>query len=92
MLPRSTISCWVFLELLREIKTKILFKDIIGSLVLPIIDFVHRRATRFILGQKWSQSNGGTLELLNLVDLNNRRKFVFIYFACISISNFSSLS
>ena len=77
------------------------------SLVLPIIDFVHRfglcknhinnletiqrRATRFILGQKrGDQSYGERLKQLNLMDLNNRRKYLSTCFACSCISNTTS--
>ena len=55
------------------------------------LETIQRRATRFILGQKRVvQSCGECLKQLNLMDLNNRRKYLSTCFACSCISNTTS--
>ena len=55
------------------------------------LETIQRRATRFILGQKkGDQSYGERLKQLNLMDLNNRRKYLSTCFACSCISNTTS--
>ena len=55
------------------------------------LETIQMRATRFLLGQKREdQSYGERLKQLNLMDLNNRRKYLSICFACSCISNTSS--
>ena len=57
------------------------------------LETIQRRATRFILGQKrGDQSYGERLKQLNLMDLNNRRKYLSTCFACSCISNTCSTS
>ena len=55
------------------------------------LETIQRRATRFILGQKrGDHSYGERLKQLNLMDLNNRRKYLSTCFACSCISNTTS--
>jgi hypothetical protein len=55
------------------------------------LETIQRRATRFILGQRrGEQSYGERLKQLNLMNLNNRRKYLSICFACSCISNCSN--
>ena len=55
------------------------------------LETIQRRATRFILGQKrGDQSYRERLKQLNLMDLNNRRKYLSTCFACSCIYNTTS--
>ena len=58
---------------------------------ISTLETIQRRATRFILGQRrGDQSYGERLKQLNIMDLNNRRKYLSICFACTCILNCNS--